>query len=123
MEFYGVPTHYLFDDGAIGISSHMEQFTYPREAFSYFFDGEVIDKLCEWMNSRTNKCFAATGKRKLNGHSTAQHKHSIQHTVYVVSLLIFIMLLLLIFLQMFSCVFINVYCTLLLHGNITKYYD
>ena len=79
MEFYGVPTHYLFDDGAIGISSHMEQFTYPREAFSYFFDGEVIDKLCEWMNSRTNKCFAATGKRKLNGHSTAQHKHSIQH--------------------------------------------
>ena len=61
---------------ATGISCHVPQFTCPREAFCYFFDSEVIDKLCEWINSRVNEYF--TGKRRVNGllWRTVQAQHT-----------------------------------------------
>ena len=55
------------DDAAVGISSHVEQFACPSDAFCYYFDEEVIDKLCEWMNIKANEYFTATGKKKVNG--------------------------------------------------------
>ena len=56
-----------FTTDATGISGHVSQFQCPRDAFTYFFDSEVMDKLCEWMNNRANEYFAVTGKRKVNG--------------------------------------------------------
>ena len=39
----------------------------PKGCFFYYFDDEVIDKLCEWMNIKANEYFTATGKKKVNG--------------------------------------------------------
>ena len=33
----------------------------------FYFDDEVIDKLCEWTNARATEYFRVTGKRKVNG--------------------------------------------------------
>ena len=57
----------VFSDADAGIVSSVPQFSCPREAFCYFFDSDVIDKLCQWMNARAAAHFTATGKRKVNG--------------------------------------------------------
>ena len=44
----------VFSD-ATGISGNVAQFTCPQDAFINFFDSEVIDKLCEWLNKRANE--------------------------------------------------------------------
>ena len=51
----------------VGIKPGIPQFTCPREAFCFFFDDTVIDKLALWMNERAAQYFTITGRRKVNG--------------------------------------------------------
>ena len=50
------------------VRENIPDFTCPREAFCYFFDNDLINKLCEWMNMRAAEYFTANPlKRKVNG--------------------------------------------------------
>ena len=49
----------VFDDAAAGINDSLGDppFAYPADAFSYFFDDEVIGSICEWTNERASEFF------------------------------------------------------------------
>ena len=58
-----------FSGAIVGqVRENIPDFTCPREAFCYFFDNDLIHKLCEWMNMRAAEYFTANPlKRKVNG--------------------------------------------------------
>ena len=49
------------------LASCVPHFSSPHEAFRYYFDDELIDKMCTWMNKRAAEYFRTTGKRKVHG--------------------------------------------------------
>ena len=54
-------------DPAILSTTIVPSFTSPKDAFMHIFDNNVVDAMCTWMNERTDKYIAETGKRKING--------------------------------------------------------
>ena len=56
-----------FDDENFGINSNLGNppIASPGDAFSYFFDGIVIDALCEWANERTAEFFWKNPGKKM----------------------------------------------------------
>ena len=56
----------MFDDAAAGINDSLGDplFAYPGDAFSYFFDDEVIGSICEWTNERASEFFRQHPEKK-----------------------------------------------------------